>query len=245
MNKSIINTFIKKYYLSGTVESVKLQVNEKEKSLKTHAITEDKNVLLNVTLNNFDALKKDIEIGVNDTSKLLKMIGVLNEEVKIEVIETNDKVTSMVFSDDDTDVQYVTADLTVIPVAPPLKKVPTFNAEILMNSEFVSKFISAKNALPDVSTFTLMMNKKNELELVLGYSSINTNRVKIKLKTNSGKDKVSKVIHFNANYLKEILSANKTENAVLKVSDAGLSHLEFVDGDFVSNYYMVEVKNID
>ena len=66
MTKETLKTFINKYYLAGTVESVKWVANTSNKQLITNAITEDKNVLLKVTLNNFSDLE-DGELGINDT----------------------------------------------------------------------------------------------------------------------------------------------------------------------------------
>ena len=75
---------------------------------------------------------------------------------------------------------------------------------------------------------------------------MNTNRIKLSVNTVEGKDTVSKNIHFNANHFKEILLANKDcQDAVLKVSDAGLATAEFVCGDYISTYYIVETKNVD
>jgi hypothetical protein len=245
MTKDTLKTFISKYYLGGTIESVKWVVDKNNKQLKTSAITEDKNVLLNVTFNNFEDLT-DAELGINDTSKLVKLLNVLGDNINGSYNTTGDKITSIVFSDDHTDVQYVTADLSVIPVAPPLKKLPPTNAEIALDAEFISRYISSKNALPDVETFTLLMNKKGVLELVIGHSSINSNRIKLNVATKNGKDKVAKNISFNANHLKEILIANKDcTDATLKVSDAGLSVVEFTCGEFTANYYLVELKTID
>ena len=245
MTKETLKTFISKYYLGGTIESVKLTVDKDAKTLKTNALTDDKSVLLSVVKNNFEELD-NAEIGINDTSKLLKLLNVLGDNIKGNYDLVNEKMTSITFSDDKTDVQYVTADLSVIPAAPPLKKVPPFNVEIKLDTDFVSRFISSKNALPDVNTFALLMNKKGKLEFVLGYSSMNTNRIKLSVNTVEGKDTVSKNIHFNANHFKEILLANKDcQDAVLKVSDAGLATAEFVCGDYISTYYIVETKNVD
>ena len=245
MTKETLKTFINKYYLGGTVESVKWVANTSNKQLITNAITEDKNVLLKVTLNNFSELP-DGELGINDTSKLVKLLGVLKDEIKSEYNKTGDKITSVVFSDDNTDVQYVIADLSVIPSAPPLKKVPPFTVEIPLDADFISKFVSSKGALADVDTFTLTMNKKGKLEMIIGYSSINSNRIKLAVNAVEGKDTVTKNINFNANHLKEILLANRDcTNAHLKVSEAGLASVEFVCGDITAEYYLVEVKSID
>ena len=245
MTKETLKTFINKYYLAGTVESVKWVANTSNKQLITNAITEDKNVLLKVTLNNFSELP-DGELGINDTSKLVKLLGVLKDEIKSEYNKTGDKITSVVFSDDNTDVQYVIADLSVIPSAPPLKKVPPFTVEIPLDADFISKFVSSKGALVDVDTFTLTMNKKGKLEMIIGYSSINSNRIKLAVNAVEGKDTVTKNINFNAKHLKEILVANRDcTNAHLKVSEAGLASVEFVCGDITAEYYLVEVKSID
>jgi hypothetical protein len=246
MKKQTLETFIKKYSLNGTIEAVKLNVDSKKTTLVTNTITEEKNVLIDVKYNKFDALTDDCVLGIHDTSKLKSMLSVLGDEITLTTNKKDDKVTSVVFNDTSTDVQFVTADLSVIPDAPKLKKLPDFNVEIELNDEFISKFAKAKNALPDVDTFTLMMNKKGVLELVLGYSSLNSNRIKLNVKTLNSKDKLGKVINFNAKYLKEILSANSDcENSVLKVSDAGLAMVTFNSDDFESNYYMVEIKSVD
>ena len=245
MTKDTLKTFISKYYLGGTIESVKLTVDKSAKTLKTNALTDDKSVLLSVVKNNFEELDS-AEIGINDTSKLLKLLNVLGDNIKGNYDLVNEKMTSITFSDDKTDVQYVTADLSVIPSAPPLKKTPPFNVEIPLDAEFISKFVSSKSALADVDTFTLTMNKKGKLEMIIGYSSINSNRIKLAVNAVEGKDVVSKNINFNANHLKEILVANKDcTNANLKVSDAGLASVQFVCDDIISEYYLVEVKSID
>jgi hypothetical protein len=90
------------------------------------------------------------------------------------------------------------------------------------------------------------MNKKGKLEMIIGYSSINSNRIKLAVNAVEGKDTVTKNINFNANHLKEILVANRDcTNAHLKVSEAGLASVEFVCGDITAEYYLVEVKSID
>jgi hypothetical protein len=243
MKKTILDTFIKKYNIGGNIESVKIVVKDKE--LITSAITDDKNVMAHVKVTDFTALD-DIEIGIYDTAKLKQMIGVLGEDIEISTNTKNDKVTSLNFSDQSTNVQYVTSDLAVIPVAPNIKKIPDFNAEIELNNEFISKFIKAKNALSDVDTFTLTMNKKNKLEMIIGFTNTNSNKITLNVTAKEGKDKVSKPISFSAKYLKDILTSNNDcEGAVLRSSDLGLANISFTKDNFVSTYYLVEIKSVD
>ena len=245
MKKQTINTFIDKYSLNGTIESVKWVVDSANKQIKTASISDDKNVLSFVVIKDSAGLN-DAEIGINDTAKLKKLLSVLNDEVNISFNMREDKIVSISLTGESTDVQYVTADLSVIPKVPELKKLPPFNLEIPLTKEFVTTFVKAKNALSDVDTLTFTKDKKDKLKLVIGFSSVNSNRISIDFKPTEGKDTLGKTIHFSAKYLKEILTSNNDcENAVLKISDDGIAHVEFNNDVFNSSYYLVEIKNVD
>lgn len=245
MKKQTLNSFIDKYSLNGTIESVKWVVDTNEKQIKTSSISDDKNVLSFVVIKD-DASLENAELGVNDTSKLKKLLNVLGDEINISFNKRDEKIVSLSLSTETTDVQYVTADLSVIANVPALKKLPPFNLEIPLTKEFVSTFVKAKSALSDVDTLTFIKDKKDKIKLVIGYSNINSNRINIDVKPTEGKDSLGKTLHFSAKYLKEILTSNgDCENAVLKISDAGLAHVEFNNDIFNSNYYLVEIKNID
>lgn len=245
MKKQTINTFIDKYSLNGTIESVKWVVDSVNKQIKTASISDDKNVLSFVVIKDNAGLN-DAEIGINDTAKLKKLLSVLNDEVNISFNTRDDKIVSLSLTSETTDVQYVTADLSVIPNVPALKKLPPFNLEIPLTKEFVSTFVKAKSALSDVDTLTFVKDKKDKIKLVIGFSNVNSNRISMDFKPTEGKDTLSKTIHFSAKYLKEILTSNSDcENAVLKISDAGIAHVEFNNDTFNSSYYLVEIKNVD
>jgi len=263
MKKDTLNTFIDKYSLNGTIESVKWTVSTKDKNIATSSMSDDRGVLSFVTIKDNAGLN-DMEIGVNDTSKLKKMLTVLGDDVVItpntvsvesEDSEGNpiktDKVLSLTIVSGETEVQYCTADLSVIPPVPPLKKLPAFNLEIPLTKEFITTFIKAKSALNDDDNLTLSADKKGKIKMTLGYSTNNSNRINIEVKPNDGKNKLTKTLHFNAKFLKEILTSNSDcENAVWKISEAGsggLSHIEFSDPNslFISNYYLVGINKID
>jgi len=246
MKKQLVDTFIKKYSLNGIIDSVKWTVDSTKKTLTTNAITEEKNVLVAVEIANFDALTENCELGVYETSRLSKMLSVLSDTVELTLNKKDDKITSVNFSDDASTAQFITSDLSVIPSAPNLKKLPEFTVEIELDSDFVNRFVKSKNALPEVDTFTLLMNKKKKLEMVLGHSALNSNRITLSITAKDGKNVVERNLSFNAKYFKEILTANSDcSAAVLRVSNSGLSTVEFKNSDFTSTYYMVEVKMAD
>jgi len=245
MKKQVLNTFIDKYSLNGTIESVKWVVDNKNKQIKTSSISDDKNVVSYVSIKD-DAGLSEAEIGINDTAKLKKLLGVLTDDVNITFNKRDEKIVSLSLNSESTDVQYVTADLSVIPKVPDLKKLPPFNLEIPLTKEFVTTFVKAKSALSDVDTMTFTKDKKDKIKLTIGYSSVNSNRINIDVKPVEGKDTLDKTIHFSAKYLKEILTSNSDcENAVLKISDAGIAHVEFNNELFSSSYYLIDIKSVD
>ena len=237
MEKQQLNRFISKYNLAGLVESVKWE--SKDGSLTTSFISDDKSVLGSVTMKDFEGDNADF--GVYDTTKLSKMLSVLGNNVDFSISDIDGKSVSLKFKDKSTSVNYMLADLSVIPNVPDLKQLPDFNSEIKLDSNFISTFIRAKGALQDENNFTFTC-KDNKGSIVLGYSNINTNRINIDVDCTCDGD--IKPISFSATYLKEILVANKeATDATLKISSQGLAHISFTIDNYESNYYLVEIQS--
>ena len=231
MNKSKFDGFINRYNLGGEIESV--MIKSDDSNLSVRMISDDKTLLGDVTVVESDFPTG--EFGIYTTSQLKGLLSVLDEAISVE------EVTGAVkFSDKGTKVQYMLAAPSVIPAVPDLKALPPFNVEVTLNDDFINKFIKSKGALSDADTFTFT-SKAGKSEIILGYSSINSNRISIDVATNSTED--IEPIAFSAKYLKAILMANKgSKTSSLKISSKGLSHVSFTDGDYTSNYYLVEIK---
>lgn len=237
MEKSNINRFVQKYTLSGLVESVKWET--KDNTLSTSFISDDKSVLGEVKYKDFNY--DDQEFGIYDTSKLLKMMGILDTDIEFSVDDVGGKPVSLKLQDNLTHVNYMLADLSVIPSVPDLKQLPDFDVSIKLDSKFINRFIGAKGALSDENNFTFTY-KDDKAQIVLGYSSRNTNRISIDVDCETEKDEVDP-ISFSAIYLKEILVANKeATDATLKISTEGLAHISFKVDDYEASYYLVEVQ---
>ena len=239
MEKQSLNRFVSKYNLAGLVESVKWE--SKDGSLTTSFISDDKSVLGSVSMKDFDST--DATFGVYDTTKLTKMLSVLGDDIEFSINDIDGKSVSLKFKDGSTSVNYMLADLSVIPNVPDLKQLPDFDTEIKLDSNFISKFIKAKGALADENNFTFTCTSEKNGQIILGYSNINTNRIKIDVDCTCKKDKVDP-ISFSANFLKEILVANKeATDATLKISSQGLAHISFEVDEYESNYYLVEIQS--
>lgn len=237
MEKSKFERFISKYNLGGTCESVTYIVAGSLAS--TRAISDDKNVLCEVSGPSFGF--SEGSYAVYDTTKLRSLLGVLGENLTVTAKKSSDKVIGVTFNDGSTDATFVLADESVIPSVPELKKLPPFEMELSMNEHFVTTFIKAKSALSEVETFTVTSTGEgNTADVILGYSSMNTNRVTIKADTQSP---VSlSPIAFSAKYLREILVANKdAKGGTLEISSKGLARTSFTVDNIKSTYYLVQI----
>jgi hypothetical protein len=241
MNKSELNKFIELYNLNGTIESVKI-VSDGD-GIKTNFVSDDRTLAGTVS---FSSIKIDKgEYGIHDTAQFKKMISVLEDSINVSVNKIDERPISWSVSDGSTDSTVLLADLSIIPSAPKVKEIKSYEVEIPMDDNFIDKYVKAKSALPDAETFTLLMNKKDKMELVIGYSSVNTSRIKLDVSPISGKDKLEKPISFNANYFKEIISKSRGMGGIIfKVAVAGISNISFSSKEFDTSYYLIK-KDIE
>ena len=239
MQKSKLDKFISKYNLGGNVNSVKWKSSGD--SLTTSFVTPDKSLLGNVKVDKFQF--EDAELGVYQTDQLKSLINVLGDDVSFDLTKFCDKDVSLKVKNGPVSVDYVLSDLSVIQDPPQMKRLPEFGTKIKLDSNFISTFIKGKGALSDVDTFSVIKNGEG-CDVVIGYSSTNTNRVNIP--TECETCDVDTPITFNANLFKEVLVANREcTSAVLEVSTEGLARVNFKIDDFDSTYYIVAMQDVD
>jgi len=239
MQKNKLDRFIQKYNLGGNVNSVKWKSNGS--SLSTSFVTPDKSLLGNVTVDKFSF--DSAELGIYQTDQLKSLIGVLGDDISLDLTSAGDRAISLNVKNGAISIDYVLSDLSVIPDPPALKRLPEFGTKIKLDTKFINTFVKGKAALSDIDSFTIL-NGKSGIEVVIGYSSTNTNRVNIPVETTSSN--LEKPISFNANLFKEILVANKEcTSAVLEVSNEGLAKVNFKVDDYDSTYYVVAMQDVD
>ena len=239
MQKSKLNKFIQKYNLGGNVNSVKWKSTTD--TLSTTFVTPDKSLLGTVKADKFQF--EDAEIGVYQTDQVKSLIGVLGDDISLDLSKFGDKAVSLNVKNGPVSIDYVLSDLSVISDPPQMKRLPEFGTKIKLDSNFISTFIKGKGALSGVDTFSVVKNGEG-CEVVIGYSSTNTNRVNIPVESTSCD--VDTPITFNANLFKEVLVANREcSSAVLEVSTEGLAKVNFKIDDFDSTYYIVAMQDVD
>ena len=239
MQKSKLDRFIQKYNLGGNVNSVKWK--SEDDTLTTTFVTPDKSLLGTVKVNKFKF--EDAELGIYQTDQLKSLINVLGDDVSLDLSKFGDKAVSLSVKNGSVSINYVLSDLSVIADVPALKRLPEFGTRIKLDAKFVNTFIKGKSALSDVDMFSIV-NGDNGIEVVIGYSSTNTNRVNIPVETET--NELTDVITFNANLFKEMLVANKEcTSAILEVSNEGLARVNFKIDDYDSEYFIVSMSDVD
>ena len=239
MQKSKLDKFIQKYNLGGNVNSVKWKSNGS--ALSTSFVTPDKSLLGNVKVDKFPF--DDAELGIYQTDQLKSLINVLGDDVSLDLLKFGDKAVSLKVKNGPVSVDYVLSDLSVISDPPQMKRLPEFGTKIKLDSNFISTFVKGKSALSDIDTFSIVKSGDG-CEVVIGYSSTNTNRVNIPVDCSSCD--IDKPITFNANLFKEVLVSNREcTSAVLEVSTEGLAKVDFKVDDFDSTYYIVAMQDMD
>jgi len=179
-------------------------------------------------------------LGINHTGALIKMLGAVGENINIDVKEAAGKNYAMKISEGTTHATFMLADTTVIPAVPTINAEPDYLVQIAVNEEFISKFIKAKNALPDAKNFAVQV-QNGIVKFIINYTTVNSDNITFEVGTSPGVD--MEPVCFSADKLKEVLVANRGDVGQLHVSPDGLSRIDFIGSDFESSYWLVMLQN--
>lgn len=243
MQKQAITSVIDKYYLNGTVESVKWTI--KDKNVTVDFITPMKNLVGKVTSPNFDL--EDGDVGIYNTSQFYKLVKIMDHTVVL-TLNKSDKGTplELILADNQYDLNYYLSDLMLIESVPTINEPASYDAEAKIDSDFISKFANAKKALGDVKQFTIKdeLNSEGMKDLIIVIGDGNGYANKIKFKTPCESMFGLNELPFPADVMMELLKANEdADNGTIQISQEGLMKLSFKEGDVESIYYLVRLSN--
>jgi hypothetical protein len=236
MEKSKLQSFINRYYLAGNCEAVILKENAD--GVGCDLIDQDQTVVGKIQWKTTPFMKGSL--GINHTGALTKMLGAVGENIEINVQETGGKNYAMKISEGSTKLTFMLADTTVIPAVPTINAEPDYRVSIDVNDEFITKFIKAKNALPDAKNFAVQV-KGSKIIFVINYTTINADNISFEMGATQVDD--MDPICFSADKLKEVLTANRGDAGQLHVSPDGLARIDFAGTDFQSSYWLVQLQN--
>ena len=122
MNKVVLNHALP---MIGTVNSVVLKSNSDKKQLSARFISGDKNLLGELSMDNWDF--ETSEIGIYSTDQLLKLLGVLDDDIRVHLTKAGDKAISLKVNDSNSAVNYMLSDTSIINAPPKMKQMPQFD----------------------------------------------------------------------------------------------------------------------
>lgn len=238
MEKTKLNRFINKYFLNGSAESVVWHSNG---NLTVKFVDDTKSLVGEVVCDkpNFP----ESEFGVNQTSKLRSLLGVLGDNIDIDIRKKDGVAAQMNISDSNVDVNYILSDISIIPKVPNLKSLPEWDLTLSADEKFIDNFVKASNALSDVKEFAVIC-KNDKVNFVVGHSNVNTTKVAVNIEPKSYSDMA--LTYFSTAHLREVLVANKdAKSGKIEVSDKGLMKLTFHVDDFKSTYFLVSKQDVN
>jgi hypothetical protein len=237
MQRQILEKFILKYNLSGAAEAVKWKADGH--GLHLNFCSDDKNVVGFISAKNIEF--DEGEYSIFETAQFRNLLSVLGDEIKIQVKKDDRGPFAFLMTDGTVKVLFALSDSSVIPVASVIKALPTPELVITIDTKFRESFVRAKAALSDVEDFTVSSDG-DMAQILLGHdTNANTHNVAINLDVSQ--NAVLNPLRFNAQYMKEILTANKEmPSCTMTVSSKGLAHMQFENDQFVANYYLLQKK---
>ena len=236
MEKSKLQSFINRYYLAGNCEAVILK--EVDGAIGCELIDMDQTIVGKIKWNTTPFMSG--MLGINHTGALIKMLGAVGENITIDVKDAAGKNYAMKIAEGSTQATFMLADTTVIPAVPSINAEPDYSVTIPVNEEFISKFIKAKNALPDAKNFAVQI-VNGQIKFIINYSTVNADNISFEVGAASQAN--MDPVCFSADKLKEVLVANRGDSGELKVSPDGLARIDFTGADFESTYWLVMLQN--
>ena len=247
MKKDILETFVRRYTLGGEINKVKWKYTAADKTLHTRAAADNRSFVADVVMNDFtDFGTEDVIVCIGDTDKIKGMMSPFGEDLNLTINKMGDRILGFTVADADCESYCTCADPTSIdPVAKNLQDVPEYHVVVPLTEEFLEKFLKARNALKDVDSFSVGMNKKGLFEVVIGYATANSNRIRITPTTEPDKNKLDTALAFPVKNVAEVFKANADiTGGTLSINSAGIARLYFKNDKYTCTYYQFANKKV-
>ena len=236
IHKSVLQSVIAKYYL-GENESVKWDINQNH--LNIDFMSPNKEVIGNVNCNDFNL--QESKLAVFDTRKLINLISITNGELLLELESQNAFFTKLKISDSNYNLTYALSDPLLIGKVGTVSE-QNYEISLRLEKEDIEALIKAKSALVGIDNMKIhtTRNLDDELvcEFIFGDEAGHNNKITYQIRGEISEEDIS--IPFKSDMFRSILQANKDQDyGLLKLSVAGLLHLQFKSNLISSEYYMI------
>ena len=241
MKKQLLQTFMSKYcfkeHSNSDIESVIWEVNDNVMTVR--AMPSDRSILIKSSLTCDDLKILDgYSMGVNRTTQFIKLLNILEDDIKLKLNATERAAISLEMKDSSTSVKYAFGDTRIIHKVPTKQNIPdVYELSVNIDEEFINKFIKAKAAIPDIHTFAIETNDDG-CYVVMGNTDVNSNVISFRISGAKYNEPIPKM-KFDGFYLKQILNVHKGQDGTIDVSTKGLMVVTFKSKEFTSEYYLL------
>ena len=236
MEKQALVSIIDKYYLNGIGEKVKWTVKDNEVTIKTFSPTKD---MVGVVTAPFEF--PDSEFVIFDTSKFLKLIGICNQFLTMDIQLEGKIATKLLLADSEYNLEYALANLMLAPNVNFTVSEFESDYEFDVDTELINNWIKAKKALNSDTTILKAYTDEDgvpKVNFTLGEPEGHSNKIQFEIPISSLVVD-STTLKFNADYLKAIFDANCNATGKAYVSNDGAMKLEFEDEEKQKSSYII------
>jgi hypothetical protein len=236
MEKQLLVSIIDKYYLNGIGEKVKWTVKDNVVTIKTFSPTKD---MVGIVIAPFEF--PDSEFVIFDTSKFLKLVGICNQFLTMDIQLEGKIATKLLLADSEYNLEYALANLMLAPNVNFTVSEFESDYEFEITTELVNNWIKAKKALnSDTTIIQAYINEDSECKVnfTLGEPEGHSNKIQFEIPI-TGLAVNSTVLKFNADYLKAIFDANYGATGNAYISNDGAMKLDFVTEDGQQASYII------
>ena len=244
IEKVLLSSALNKYYLAGECESVSWSVDNNVLNIDFKPKT-TAGVVGNLRVPNFPLT--NCELGVFETSKLLKLLNVTQNQLQLHVEGNKGVFTKLYIADSSFNLEYNLSDIILISKVPTvsLPSSPFVNAELEMTD--MDNLIKAKNALENKKVIiksSKSIDGDDVLEFIFGEDSAYSNRLTFTLENVKFESDNQIELPFNSEIFSRILQVNKDmEKFNIIVYQEGLLKLEFWSKEIQSVYYLARLDD--
>lgn len=236
MEKKLLVQVIESFYLNGLSSQVKFKVKNNQVHIKFATDNKDciGEVKAPITL-------EDCEIGIFNTSQLLKLLNITNEYIELKLEKQGNHFLKLHISDNQFDLSYNLSDLGLIQEPGVVPNLPPHDLEFDINFDFTQKYIKAHNALDKPPRFEIGITKdfqnENVVSFMIGEKSTYSN--KVNFTENGNIINEIKPVSFNAINFREIVSVSKSANGKAYLYKDGLLRIKLKEEGIETEYFLV------
>lgn len=247
LNKSEFIDFLEKSYLNGLTDSIKIQ--SLQESIYVEFINKSGGFAGKIFNNRLKGIFPEGEYGIFNIKKLIKSLSILGNNIET-FVHLKQSVPQIEFKDFHIKFNFTLSDLMVITPVPNINEPEEYDIEFNIKKQDIENFIKSKNAL-DTDKFNISTDFDSKIIFSLGENVDYADKISFHIIPNKSIN-LPESIPFNADWFKEILSANKNfSQATIRLSKEGLMKIEFIEqfehegspGENKTVYYLIRNQN--